>query len=277
MSLNNYVFTATWNEHVHRWVAFYGEGSDAWKSPTLKPSCSVIPVRGNGPNNPDVVYAGSFDGWVYALDFNNGTVLSKTALVVPPMLGVTPIVRGIAYANGVVYCTAGDGLYAVNPSLGPLWKVEMGDLAWGTPVVENDIVYACSLHGKLYAISAADGSTAWVSEAALFFASSPVVADGVVYADAGDSLLALNASDGMVLWQSKSIDGSYFLSPVAVGGGVVFASTWGNPNCYAFKVADGASLWAAHLPSYPQAPAFYKGALLITAGKAPTLTSICTS
>ena len=231
----------------------------------------------NGPNNPDVVYAGSFDGRDYALDFNYGTVLSKTALVVPPMLGVTPIVRGIAYANGVVYCTAGDGLYAVNPSLGPLWKVEMGDLAWGTPV-----------SGKRYRLRV---FVAWQAlrnqcgrrlnrlgiRSCAIFCVEPWVADGVVYADAGDSLLALNASDGMVLWQSKSIDGSYFLSPVAVGGGVVFASTWGNPNCYAFKVADGASLWAAHLPSYPQAPAFYKGALLITAGKAPTLTSIRTS
>lgn len=63
MPANTFVFAVTWNDRVHRFVAFYGLGGDTWHSDVIKPSCPIVAVRNVGPNGRDVVFVGSSDGW----------------------------------------------------------------------------------------------------------------------------------------------------------------------------------------------------------------------
>jgi len=260
MATNSFVYTCTWNDRVRRYVAFYGEGIEAWQSDAIKPSCPVVAVRGTGPNAVDVIYVGSIDGWIYQLNFHDGTVLWQKALWNP---AVTDPVRGITYSDGVLYCTAGNALYALNLDSGPLWKQDMGNLAWGAPGVANGIVYAGSWDGKLYAINV-NGSVAWISEAGNFFASEPVISDGVVYARAFENLLlALNAVDGAILWQVEADDGFNFMGRVAVGNSTVYASTAGS-SVYAFNVLNGTKIWKVSLPGHPNEPRFDEGRIFVS-------------
>jgi outer membrane protein assembly factor BamB len=203
----------------------------------------------------DLVFVGSSDGWIYQFSLSSGAQIAKL-----PLWNPLPQdwVRGLAYADGVVYATAGDRLYAHQVGSGPLWKHDMDNLAWGDPVVANGIVYAGSWDGKLYAINV-NGTPAWIATDLNYFAAEPVVYNGVVYADAGAVIVALDAATGGTLWQTTPNNQANISSPVAVGGGRVYASTaWGALVC-AFDAATGAELWTSSAGGHPTPPMHWGG------------------
>lgn len=143
---------------------------------------------------------------------------------------------------------------------GPLWKQQMGDMAWGAPVTENGIVYAGSWDNKLYAIRA-NGSKAWISEAGGFFAAEPSVGNGIVYAQAWEGLFALGATDGSVLWQAKTDDGTEIIGRPSIGDSAVYVSTFGG--VYAFSATAGQKIWKKQFPSYPADPTYSAGRVFV--------------
>jgi len=116
-----------------------------------------------------VVYVGSYDGKLYALNAKSGTpVWSYTiggAAVYTP-----------AVANGVVYFGTSGGIdYALNANTGDLiWKYVLGRYDEPCPAIANGVVYVGSDIGMVYAISASastlgffngfeDGFNSWTS------------------------------------------------------------------------------------------------------------------
>ena len=93
-----------------------------------------------------VVYVGSLDNNVYALNAKTGARLWSYAT------GSSVYNSSPAVANGVVYLGSGFNLYALNAGTGALlWTYTTGDGVQSSPAVANGVVYASSDDHKVYA------------------------------------------------------------------------------------------------------------------------------
>jgi outer membrane protein assembly factor BamB len=91
-----------------------------------------------------VVYVGSADNNVYALNASTGALLWS-------YLTDASVVSSPAVANGVVYVASNDVMYALNASTGaPLWiSYPPGGFVVSSPVVANGVIYISSLDSIL--------------------------------------------------------------------------------------------------------------------------------
>lgn len=150
------------------------DGSVLWQCPI---AVSSLPAVGNG-----VVYAGSADDNVYALDATTGSLRWKYPTA-------KSVYSSPAAADGVIYAGSQDGdIYALNASTGALvWKRSIGSFA-SSPAVANSVVYVVSSTGNIYhlnALNAKTGVLLW-KYALKLEPTDPVVANGMVYFGSGD-------------------------------------------------------------------------------------------
>jgi outer membrane protein assembly factor BamB len=155
-----------------------------------------------------VVYAGSYDGKLYAFHAGCADPCSPvwTGAVISGTISSSP-----AVANGVVYVGSDYGkLYAftVGCSSGggactPLWVgATTGGAIGSSPAVDNGVVYVGSYDHKLYAYAvgcSSGGGTCtplWTGATGGAIASSPAVANGVVYVGSVDHKLYAFAVTG---------------------------------------------------------------------------------
>jgi outer membrane protein assembly factor BamB len=198
-----------------------------WSFAASQPVSSPAVVNG-------VVYVGSSDGNVYALDTRTGSLLWSylaNAYVSTP-----------AVVDGVVYFGTGDwNVYAVDARTGsPLWKYRTGGQIASSPTVASGVVYVGSGDNNLYALNASTGALLWSHGVSAPY-SPPAVADGVVYVGSDNgNLYALNAGTGVDLWSYPA--GVYALASVAHG--VVYVGGGYTSQAYALKASSGALLWS---------------------------------
>jgi outer membrane protein assembly factor BamB len=214
-----------------------------------------------------VVFVGSNDHYLYALDARKGKELWK--FKTGANIASTPAVIG-----GVVFFLSNDGsAYAVNAQTGKLkWKFETGgesrlemaglygiapslevvpdpwDFYISSPTVVDGSVYFGSGDHNIYALDAATGKLQWKAKAGDVVHSSPAVADGVLYIGCWDGMFfALDAKTGQLRWKfSTGVDATHFMqgipgSPAISAGVVVFGSR--DNNIYALEAATGKLLW----------------------------------
>lgn len=221
--------------------------------PAWQPPSPVWQFFAGGPVVPaptvsdGVVFAGSDDHQVYALDASSGALLWSFATA--DAVRSTPTV-----SDGVVYVGSNDNhLYALDATGGELiWKIDTGDLVQYPPAVSDGMVFLAvrdlGAH-QLHALDAKSGERRWVAEPPIAFdpQTAPTVAGSQIYftSIAGD-LQALSASTGEVVWSffartpSRSsplvIDGS----PV-VADGRVFVTAGSNLD--ALDEESGRKIW----------------------------------
>jgi len=189
-----------------------------------------------------VVYVGSGDGSVYALDAASGT--KKWASTTGSSFVSSPAVAG-----GVVYVGSDDGnVYALDAASGAKkWASPTGTSIVSSPAVANGAVYVGSGNGNVYALDAASGAKKWVYHAAGSITSSPAVAGGVVYIRSDDgNLYALDAVSGMKKWVYHTVGVTTFspiISSPAVAGGVVYIGS-DDRKVYALDAITGVKKWA---------------------------------
>jgi glucose dehydrogenase len=184
-----------------------------------------------------VVYVGSYDGYLYALNAATGDKLWS-------FLTGGEVFSSPAVADGVVYVGSNDqNVYALNAATGAeLWSYTTGYDVVSSPAVANGVVYIGSEDGSVYALNAATGAKLWSYSTHLVVDSSPAVANGVIYVGSDDgNLYALNAATGDKLW-SFSTPGDVYSSP-ALANGVVYVGSEGG-NVYALNATTGAKLWS---------------------------------
>ena len=101
-----------------------------------------------------VVYVGSYDSNVYALNATTGTKLWNCATG-------DSVLSSPAVSNGVVYVGSNDNnVYALNAATGAkLWNYATGSAVFSSPAVSNLVVYVGSNDGNLYAIGTAAAAT----------------------------------------------------------------------------------------------------------------------
>jgi outer membrane protein assembly factor BamB len=216
-----------------------------WKNPigTYTSNFESSPAVVNG-----VVYFGSDDGNVYALNASTGAKLWSDATT------GSPVRSSPAVANGVVYIASGGAMlippsvYALNANTGTLrWSYLTAQNVVSSPAVVSGVVYiasgdSTSGSGTVYALTASTGALLWSLSRPTAVESSPAVANGVVYfGDDGGEVSAVNASTGALLWTYAT--GGVVESSPAVANGVVYVGS-SNGNVYALNAGTGAKLWS---------------------------------
>jgi eukaryotic-like serine/threonine-protein kinase len=171
-----------------------------------------------------VVYVGSNDGNLYAIDQQTG--LQKWKFSTEARVTSSP-----AVADGLVYFSSYDGnFYAVDVASGKQrWKFRIAgerryagthlhgsvpegetmpdpfDFYLSSPAVWNSAVYFGSGDGNVYALDAASGSLKWKFKTGDVVHASPAIVDGKLYIGSWDSYFyALDAASGKELWRFKT-------------------------------------------------------------------------
>jgi outer membrane protein assembly factor BamB len=222
-----------------------------------------------------VVYVGSDDSNVYALNANGGSKLWSFATG-GSVLTSPAVANGLVYvaangsidalsaatgaqqwtqgigsdsessptvANGSVYVGMGASVYAYTGGGDLEWTFTTGEVVDAAPTVTNGVVYVGSVDGNIYALNAATGTQIWkFSPAGSEVETSPAVANGVVYVAADNgNIYALNAATGTQIWSFTT--GSNVFSSPAVANGVVYVGS-NDGNVYALNATTGTQVWS---------------------------------
>ncbi len=215
-----------------------------------------------------VVYVGSTDGNLYAVDAATGNLKWKFPTG-------SWVVSSPAVSAGIVYFGSYDSnFYAVDASTGQQkWKFQTGgerryagkhlhhlepsaepmpdpwDFFLSSPSIWNSAVYFGSSDGNVYALDAASGKLKWKVATGDVVHSSPAIAGGVLYIGSWDTYLyALDAGTGKEKWRFKTGDDPEFhnhigiqSSPAVMDGVVYFGSRDSYP--YSVDAATDKQLW----------------------------------
>ena len=157
--------------HAHR------ERRGGWYAPGRSGSTSNLHISSSPAVANGVVYIGSPDHRLYALDATTGKILWQYET------GDTISFSSPAVANGVVYVGSDDKtLHAVDAATGKgLWKYTTGGKIKSSPLVDNGVVYVGSYDSNLYALDATTGKVRQVYQTNGQIFTSPRIVDGVLY------------------------------------------------------------------------------------------------
>ncbi|MDP6631243.1 MAG: PQQ-binding-like beta-propeller repeat protein [Kiritimatiellia bacterium] len=236
----------------------------------------ATPVIGDG-----VVYVGSTDGKLYALDQVKGTprwvyeaadsiegaaLLVSNLVVVGDLEGVLHALdaksgakrwtlkvadRIIGAPNRIdavtppriVFGSYDNKLRCVSLTGKPAWEFETESYINGAPAVVGDRVMTAGCDANLYVLRARDGSLLKSVEVGSYVAASPAAIGG--YAVVGDydgNLTAVDLTSHQVAWTYDGGDGAPFFSSPAGSGSLVIAGGR-DGRVHAVNAGDGARRW----------------------------------
>lgn len=224
-------------------------------------------VRSSAALSGGVLYVGSSDGVLYAVDADAGTAVWRYD-------AGAPVASSPAVAGEVVLVGSRDGvLHGVAKADGrPLWRLPTGpDLAlpWGregwdyllsSPAVADGRAYWGSGDGHVYAVDPSSGGELWRFRTGGRVRSTPAVADGRVVVGSGDGVVyALDGATGAELWSFETAgvelnaedfgyDRRQITASPAIADGVVYVGSR-DASLYALDAGDGRLLWTFDEPS----------------------------
>jgi outer membrane protein assembly factor BamB len=194
-----------------------------------------------------MVFAGSEDGHVYALDPKTGQERWGAS--------VSPILRELAGARHVpivverlVLVGSGDGcVYGFDPTSGRLvWKSKTDDSSDGGSVVgvgvaEGLVVavtFGLPANSSVCGLDVETGRRLWIQRDVAFAFGSPIVEENTIYVGGEFDLKAFDMETGDTRW---TWDGDHLVAnPAAAGGKVFFGASHG---VYSLDAATGQELW----------------------------------
>lgn len=188
----------------------------------------------------DVLYAGSYEGRVYALEATTGAERWRY----PREGAIGPIVGGLALSGGMLYFGDADHkVYGLEAAKGELrWSFPTGEKVWGAPVVEGDTLYIGSLDHKLYALDATTGRKRWEFATEGAIASTPLVSGGRVYFGSFDNrFYALDTRDGREIWRFEGAGNWFWTQALLVGETLYIGSL--DHKLYALEATTGRPRW----------------------------------
>jgi eukaryotic-like serine/threonine-protein kinase len=240
-----------------------------------------------------MVYVGSADGVLYAVDRERGTLRWRFATR-------GRVVSSPAVAAGTVFFNSYDGnLYALDAVTGRLkWKFRTEgerrfegkhlhgsqpaaetmpdpfDVYLSSPTIWHGAVFFGSGDGNIYALDAASGTLQWKFKTGDVVHASPAIADGTLFIGSWDSYFyALDATSGTEKWRFKTGDDPDIHNQVgiqssaAVLDGVVYFGCR-DSHLYALDASNGHALW-----SFPTHGSWVVGSPAVRDGKVYFATS----
>ncbi len=190
-----------------------------------------------------ILYVGSFDKKVYALDASTGA--EKWEFTTGGVITATPVV-----VDGTLYVGSFDqSFYALDAASGHLkWRFEGKNGFWATPIVVNGTIYAPALDGKVYVISTSGEKIAAVDLNGPI-SSSPVLVGSSVILATEQSPATSTAKSGAAVWSIDTatnqgrelvrLGGEKVYAPLAAGQGSVYVHT-DRDSLYGVDVSSGA-------------------------------------
>lgn len=228
-----------------------------------------------------IVYVGSQDMSVYAVDAYNGELVWKYQT--NGTIESSPAVVGgkvfIGSDDGYVYCLDAYQGYLI-------WKTFVNSdlpvisgaavMLRSSPAVVDKIVYIGSVDGKLYALNVDNGNILWTYETYGIVKSSPTVSGGSVYFSSEEptegALYKLDAKDGTLIWRKPIeylpvyIGGTDMQCTPTVADGMVFASA-NIREYYGIDASSGETVWTYSNPNAAEfivsAPIYLDGKLFV--------------
>ncbi|MCG2724825.1 MAG: four helix bundle protein [Elusimicrobia bacterium] len=169
----------------------------------------------------DIVYFGSRDNKVYALNARTGDFLWSY-----PTTGWVD--AGLAVSSSAVYAPSKDGhLYSLNRLTGaPFWKKSLGAPSISSPLVLDGKVFvgAGAPEKKLKVFDEATGNLLSEYSAQQPVDSAPSASGDIVYFGANDGkIYAINKNTYLLEWNYQATGGRYSINAVAVSSGNLYA------------------------------------------------------
>jgi outer membrane protein assembly factor BamB/tRNA A-37 threonylcarbamoyl transferase component Bud32 len=232
-------------------------------------------IRGSAACDRGIVYVGSYDNHLYALNIETGKMLwkyqtdggivSRPAIlndsvfigsedsrlhVVSRRTGSLqwtyytkgPVRSSPFPAHGHIFIGSDDwAIHAINISGGRgIWQIETSAEVRSTPFVAQDAVYAGNESGEFYCLDFR-GGIKWRYKTKRAITSSPTITDGLVLFCSLDShLYALDTKSGYLVWRFKMDRGS--ISSPCVADGLIFTGSI-DGNIYCVNLNSAKEVW----------------------------------
>jgi outer membrane protein assembly factor BamB len=208
-----------------------------WKFQTAGRVISTPVVAGG------VVYVGSTDGSLYAVDRATGTLRWKFDTR-GPVNSSPAVAAGIVYVGSVdgnvyavdaetgkqrwVFATKGERRFTAPGIHGAIPRSERMpdpfDVFLSSPAVVAGVVFIGSGDQHVYALDALTGKQRWSFQARDVIHASPAVANGVVYIGSWDrNLYALNASNGRERWRYTTGNDTVIYNQIGIASSAAVA------------------------------------------------------
>ena len=192
----------------------------------------------------DVVYVGSREAELLALDRSQGTLLwsfpSGEEENLVGIYGTPAVTDDLVYVGA--YGEEFGRLYAIDPEQrAAVWDFPTGDHIVGAPVVAGDTVLVGSGDGVLYALDASSGTERWRFSTGNKIWSEATVHEGTVYFGSLDhNVYAVSLEEGAELWRFTT-NGAVASKPLILDGRVYIGSF--DRHFYALDARSGAEAW----------------------------------
>jgi eukaryotic-like serine/threonine-protein kinase len=179
----------------------------------------------------NVIYVGSLDHNLYALD-------SQTGAVKWSFRTNGGILNAPSISDGKIYLGSNDGnIYVLNARTGvellrfsvpapPDGNSETG--IYATPLVDSTTIYA--VNGPLAALDIQSGNIRWQfdSQSPLDqIIGNPLMFENSIIAPTMDAIYAMDKASGETAWKFSAIEGGVFFSPVLKDGSIYFGDSSG--------------------------------------------------
>ncbi|MCX8023731.1 MAG: serine/threonine-protein kinase [Thermanaerothrix sp.] len=192
-------------------------------------------VRGSPFYDNGIVYIGSYDNNLYALDATNGEFRWKF-----PAEGAI-VGRPVVYQDMVLIGSKDSFLYCISAKTGKLlWNHKTDGAIHSSPRVGEGHVFFGSDDGYLYAINLTSGRRAWRLDAGEAIRSTPFLTNEFIYfgTEAGDFLCV--DYRGQIKWRFRA-KRAITSSPTVTQGMVYFTSL--DASFYALDSKSGWMIW----------------------------------
>jgi len=247
------------------------EGDEEWRFPA-EPEPAVSFYAAPAVSDDGLVYAGAYNGHVYAIDAASGELvwefpdplaakdLSDGRVIGSPVIAGDLLLvptDGEGNKDGLGSPRRGTLLFLDRASGEVLRSFDAPGPLWAAPLVDDDTAYVASLGHTLHAIDLATAEERWSIDLSYAIADTPAMQNGTVLtgilggspapcdgeqpaSGSRCALVAVDAAGGEVVWRAP-IEGWLWSSPAISDGTAVFGDVEGN--LYAIDLASGDVLW----------------------------------
>jgi eukaryotic-like serine/threonine-protein kinase len=183
----------------------------------------------------EILYTGSGDGTLYAVDVQTGEKLWATG-------GFSQLENSGAVAGDTLVIGGYDGrVRALDRHTGEvLWSFDTVSFVQASPLIMDDRVYVATDHA-IYALDLLTGKLQWQAPTGKegAYMGPPAYEDGTIYTTGGKYLLALDSTNGKELWR---IEHSDMFTALAVANGLIYVGNF-DGYFYAFDQETGVEKW----------------------------------